>query len=252
MPIHDDFYVGYRDSMPASTASWLRARLLPIAGVLLLLALALTLLPVHFNSGRFEFGQVREYTGVVRLDPVPIAMAEAVGDSPAGSARYSLLVAEGKYGARALFEGREGQLLSFRATRIERDGQPMLEVVAGSISRLEMDPSVAIAEAEALGDYTFRGEIVDSKCYLGVMSPGNLKTHKACAIRCLAGGIPPVLLVRDRQDGVLYLVLCGPKGEALNEELLDKVAVPVEIHGQVLRRGNLHYLVCAPEAIRVL
>ena len=52
------------------------------------------------------------------------------------------------------------------------------------------------APYESLGKQTFVGEIVDSKCFLGVMNPGRLTPHRACAIRCISGGVPPVLLVR--------------------------------------------------------
>jgi hypothetical protein len=57
----------------------------------------------------------------------------------------------------------------------------------------------------SLGTQTLIGEIVDSKCYLGVMNPGALIPHRACAIRCISGGIPPVLLVRqsDRSAALL-------------------------------------------------
>ena len=42
-----------------------------------------------------------------------------------------------------------------------------------------------------------KGEIVDPKCFFGVMKPGEGKPHKDCAIRCILGGIPPVLKVTD-------------------------------------------------------
>ena len=42
-----------------------------------------------------------------------------------------------------------------------------------------------------------RGEIVDSKCYLGVMNPGEGTVHRDCAARCLSGGLPPMLVVRS-------------------------------------------------------
>jgi len=43
----------------------------------------------------------------------------------------------------------------------------------------------------SLGTQTLVGEIVDSKCFLGVMNPGQLTTHRACAIRCISGGVRP-------------------------------------------------------------
>jgi hypothetical protein len=42
-----------------------------------------------------------------------------------------------------------------------------------------------------------RGEIVDTKCYLGVMTPGEDKVHRGCAVRCISRGVPPAFLVRD-------------------------------------------------------
>ena len=47
------------------------------------------------------------------------------------------------------------------------------------------------AESVGGGPVTVSGEIVDSKCFLGVMVPGAGKTHKECASLCLRGGIPP-------------------------------------------------------------
>jgi len=42
-----------------------------------------------------------------------------------------------------------------------------------------------------------RGQIVDPKCYLGVMKPGEGKPHSDCAIRCIDGF--PLLLPKDEK-----------------------------------------------------
>lgn len=86
-----------------------------------------------------------------------------------------------------------------------RDGQTLISTK--SATPLETDASVSkddLLAGESLGEFTLQGEIVDSKCYLGVMRPGNTKTHRACAVRCIAGGVPPVLLVRDAQGDAMY------------------------------------------------
>ena len=62
-------------------------------------------------------------------------------------------------------------------------------------------------EAVDLGEHTLRGEIVDIKCYLGVMKPAHGKPHRSCAARCISGGIPPVLMVKDRDGDTNYLLL---------------------------------------------
>jgi hypothetical protein len=79
-----------------------------------------------------------------------------------------------------------------------------------------------------LGEVQLTGEIVDSKCYFGVMNPGNGKVHRDCAARCISGGIPPALLVRDaegRSDTVLLA--------KWNRELLKHIAEPVTLRGRL-------------------
>ena len=61
-----------------------------------------------------------------------------------------------------------------------------------------------------LGVTVLTGELVDTKCYYGVMRPAVGKVHRACAVRCLSGGIPPGLLVRDREGNATVVLLSGP------------------------------------------
>src|SRR6266511_5317835 len=102
--------------------------------------------------------------------------------------------------------------------------------------------------SESLGEHTLVGEIVDSKCYLGVMNPGALTPHRACAIRCISGGIPPVLLVRRSNGPALYFLLVSREGQPVNKEVLNLGAEPVEITGEVEREGNLLILRADPGA----
>jgi hypothetical protein len=103
-----------------------------------------------------------------------------------------------------------------------------------------------------LGKQTLTGEIVDSKCFLGVMNPGQLTPHRACAIRCISGGVPPVLLVRQRDGPAIYLLLVSAEGKPVNKQVLDMVAEPVEITGEVERQGELLILRADPAMYRKL
>ncbi len=96
------------------------------------------------------------------------------------------------------------------------------------------------------------GEIVDSKCFLGVMNPGQLTPHRACAIRCISGGVPPVLLVRQRDGPAIYLLLVSAEGKPVNKQVLDMVAEPLEITGEVERQGELLILRADPATYRKL
>ena len=87
-----------------------------------------------------------------------------------------------------------------KGTWIHRGDQEMIEVVPETVANTtgaDASAEHSIGAYLELGETTPKGEIVDSKCYLGVMNPGNLKAHRACAINCIQGGVPPVLLVRD-------------------------------------------------------
>jgi hypothetical protein len=66
-----------------------------------------------------------------------------------------------------------------------------------------------------LGEVDLVGEIVDSKCYLGNMNPGNGKVHRDSAVRCLSGGIPPVFATNDFNGSPAVLLLTGPNQERL-------------------------------------
>jgi hypothetical protein len=133
------------------------------------------------------------------------------------------------------------------AVEMSREGSRVLEV--------EGDGSAAAVGAghlpasEALGYATLRGEIVDPKCFGGTMKPGEGKIHRACAVRCISGGVPPVLVTTSGDASVWY-VLTGPHGEAIGREVLDYVADTVEVRGTVVRRGAVLQLAADPSTIR--
>ena len=127
----------------------------------------------------------------------------------------------------------------------------MIEVVSGSVEAVSGAESTEPASHRiALGSHTLRGEIVDSKCFLGVMKPGRGKPHRACAVRCISGGIPPVLRVEDADGDYRHFLLVDTAGRAVNERVLDLVAEPVEVTGSVTKDGDLLILAADPERIR--
>ena len=126
----------------------------------------------------------------------------------------------------------------------------MIEVLPGSIQITNMGATTGLPQAMPLGKQTLVGEIVDSKCFLGVMNPGQLPPHRACAIRCISGGVPPVLLVRQKDGPAIYLLLVSAEGKPVNKQVLDKVAEPLKITGEVERQGELMILRADPATYR--
>jgi hypothetical protein len=249
----DEFYVGYLPSAPPRLGCWLRPR------VALVVLAGLALAPVLVASQRpfppkvFEWGHVRTFVGVLREKPVPSLLVRRPGRAREDDAwTRHLLVAPGKFGADAEVEGRDGKLVELEGTLIYREDQTMIEVVAGSVKPLDGDDGGAPAAGRDLGRHTLVGEIVDSKCYLGVMAPGSTKPHRACATRCISGGIPPVLLVRQADGRALYLLLLDEDGSCVNDRVTSMIAEPVEIEGRVERHADLLVLEADPATYRRL
>ena len=122
-----------------------------------------------------------------------------------------------------------------------RGGWTMVEILPDS---MRLAPSAAVAApppaAEPLGRVRLSGEIVDGKCYLGVMNPGEGKVHRDCAVRCISGGAPAMLAVSAPREAVRLVSLAGSRGESIHAPLLDYVAEPVTVEGELSRHGD-HY-----------
>src|SRR5262249_8018095 len=92
-----------------------------------------------------------------------------------------------------------------------------------------------LPKVKDLGIQKIKGEIVDPKCYFGVMKPGEGKPHRDCAIRCILGGIPPVFHVQNESGDNNYYLIVGPHAEKMNVAVQNYVAEPAEITARVVK-----------------
>jgi hypothetical protein len=245
-PLHDrdEFFIGYNPPLPSGLSTFITRVVMAGTAGLALGAAVIAVGHVRLDGGAFEFGHPRTTTGTIVTRPYP-ALVE---DEDAGDARrarpWTLLVAPGKHGADALVRGLDGVRVTLKGTRIERVGMPMMELRPDSMTRASDTSPRPGASAAFDGDQgvTLRGEIVDSKCFLGVMTPGDGRTHSACASLCLRGGIPPALLVRDRAGRSALYLLEDPTGESLSSRAADVAGEPVEMRGAIGRRGSWRIL----------
>ncbi|MCB9830832.1 MAG: ferric reductase-like transmembrane domain-containing protein [Planctomycetes bacterium] len=237
-PEPEDFFVGY---LPMTAGQ--RRRSLRLAGAAIVLFLVLGLL---LSWSQSRGGPTLEpsrplalATGIYRAAPYP----HLVVRNEDGSLGTILLVSAGKSasGLGADLEGRpvaiaDGELLS-------RDRSRMIAGGTARAALLDPDEATALAAAgtEELGAVTLEGEIVDSKCYFGAMRPGRGQIHRACAQMCIEGGIPPILATTGPDGEEWHVLLVDLEGRAVNEKVLDQVAVPMRISGRLWRRaGQLH------------
>lgn len=246
-----EFYVGWLPRAPRALARRTRrtAALLVVGAALL--GLALPLAHRRLGAATFEYGTVRTFRGTVAGGPAPRLL---VGRPGTDTRSAWLLVAPGKHGAAELAAPWDGRWVELEGSLAHRGDDTLVELVPGSLRPAPPDaPSPAPRESlEVLGPRAFRGEIVDSKCFLGVMNPGRGKTHRACAARCISGGVPPLLRTADADGRPLDLLLVGPAGEALNRAVLPFVAEPVSVAGTLVRAGERLFLRADPAAIQRL
>ncbi len=243
----EDFYIGYLSSAPKGLASVTRLRILILIAFALIAGGAITALQSKFWPGVFEFGTYRDFEGMILERPYPTLLVKRpeAGDHFPYS-RY-LLVNPFKFGADETVQGLNGQTVSLKGQLVFQDGKTMIEVAPESVKPLGNSAEPVSLPSSEWGRHTLRGEIVDSKCYLGAMNPGNLKTHKACAVRCISGGIPPVFLVRQKEGAALYFLMVDEEGNQVNEACLPFVAEPLEITGNVRQEGGMLILYANPE-----
>lgn len=249
-------YVGYQPKAPAGFRRPLRLILIVIAVVLVVSAVSIVTFQHPFSSATFEYGQLTEIDGILDLHPVPrlILHAEA-------SPKSILLVGFGKVGAEGTIEAMENKhkmLLDnrnvrLRGTLIYGEGKTLLELTEGHASLISTgEPQQIPFGLEQEDSVRLHGQIIDPKCYFGVMKPGEGKVHRACATRCVSGGIPPVLKVTGTDGSHRFYLLKGPAGQPIHNHLLPYIADQVVMSGMLYTAQDWLVLRIDPRRISVL
>jgi hypothetical protein len=239
----DDFYVGYLPA-PQSHRRFLFVLVPIMLGTLIALASVLAASQRDPGGGVWETEQATAVEGVLRLNPYPVLLED--GDAV-------LLVDSGKIGSRDRVSELDGHRVRAEGYLLRRDGRRMLELLAGETALVDLGPG-SMSDSTPTGVHpgvaTFFGEIVDSKCYHGAMKPGDGKSHKACAILCIRGGIPPVLITYDEMGVSHATALAAPDGGPLGEWLLQFVGEPVEVRGALVQTDGQAVLHVEEDGVR--
>ena len=237
-PDTNEFYIGYIPKGPEGVTGIIRKVIYLLGLIVICLASLLAWQQKKFSSADFEYGIKTEIEGFIFEEPVPHVLLP-LGKDPQGKQLYQtvLLVSFGKAGtqsmlAQILTNGHGGgSKARLNGSLIYGDGKALLqidevadvELLEGSIDHVSM-----IQTEEML---SIRGEIVDPKCYFGVMKPGEGKAHRSCAIRCIAGGIPPVF--SSASQG--YYLLVDENNKPISTEIVNIVGDPIILDGKGIR-----------------
>jgi hypothetical protein len=196
----DEFYIGYLPTSPPRTARRIRAAIMVLILAACVLAAELVVNQASFPAASFEFDHERAFKGVVIGRALPVLQLSE------GSS--AVLVAPGKHGYMWPPGVSLGTSVAFRGKLIQRRESQLIEVA----SPIEITAEGKARTASPMTPIQVSGEVVDTKCFGGVMNPGFGKVHRACAARCLHGGIPPALLT---ETGALYYLM-DSAGEPLS------------------------------------
>jgi len=252
----DEFYIGWNDPMPDRNKKALRRLLIPVFLLIPVLAFILVFFMKPFNDHQFELGQIKEFTGIYQASPFPALLLDA-DQAPAGHASQALLVGYGKNGALGFMQAVEkeqgplsGKKIKIQGTLIFGDGKTLIELTKKEQSFLEILADASVGSLSGTPQVLeAAGEILDPKCWFGVMKPGEGKVHKSCAIRCVSGGIPPVF--RIKKDGKnTYYILKGLEGQEINQAVLPFIGEPVLVSGNTYTQHGWNILQIDPQGIQ--
>ena len=224
MPDSREFFVGYLPVPPRQRQFLLRV-VPALLVVSLLIGALLASSQTDPGAGVWDDGHERTWTGRVVALPYPHLQTP---NAPGG---LLLVVEMGKFGGGARLAKFDGQQVQVHGFLLARDARRMIELADRDDAIVPVTAAPAPALVRTSGETTeLAGEIVDSKCYLGAMKPGDGVTHKACAQLCIEGGIPPVLVV-NRDGARTYHLLTDRLGRPLGREILPFVGEPVLVKG---------------------
>jgi hypothetical protein len=242
----DDFYIGYSPRMPAPLARRIRATAAALLALAVLLPLLLVAAQARFSSGTFEFGRARVVEG--RLVEFPYPALDVDGQTPA----FYWLVGPGKHGAASLVRGLDGRRVRVRGSLIERDGEAMLQIAADAIETVAAAGVTKPSAPVRIRSVSVVGELVDSKCHLGVMKPGEGPAHRDCAVRCLLGAVPPMISVRAARDVPARLALVREDGGPFFSDFSALAGRPLALRGTLVSQGARRFLAVSIDDVKMI
>lgn len=254
----DEFYIGYLREAPQRTSRVIKSVVAGIAILVVFISVVLVLNQRKFASTRFDYGVYTTVEGSLFTKPIPHLVVNLGEASEKKIVQYIVLVGFGKSSARGLIkqlEKKEGQMLegatvTLTGNLIYGNGKTLLQVEEGT-NNLSIVEASSIAPPAYNRDNDTRiiqGEIVDPKCFFGVMKPAEGKPHRSCAIRCLSGGIPAAFHSTSDE----YFVLLDENFEPFGDEILTVVGDFVTLQGESITWGDWNIFRVNKKDLRVL
>ena len=241
----DEFYIGYSNKIGVKTKKKTRFFVLVSLLLIILVGLSFSYFQRPAANSSFDFDTPTLITGIYHESPYPtlrLTLEENVF-------KDVVLLGFGKYGPEAYLKNFSqdaksliGKQISISGNLIYYNGKTLLQIDDSYQLQIEADSMSGEIKPQYIGEQSIIGEIVDPKCYFGVMKPGFGKIHRSCAALCISGGIPPVLVANDQNSIAPYYLLTDLKGNPINKDILPYIGQPSRLKGQVSRLADWYVL----------
>jgi len=257
MKKNDEFYVSYiEDSIGTKTKEVLKRFVFFTIGIIILAALVFSFSQKPFKNSTFELTSANKITGTFHENPYPMLRVEIAENTY----KNILLLGFGKSSANPFLEkirnevkDINGKTVTIEGNLIYYNGKTLIQITDDEkVTLAKIDASNKIPIKTVISEMTLQGEIIDPKCYFGVMKPGKGKIHRSCAARCISGGIPPVLATSDNNNMAQYFLLTDLDGNPINNAVLPFIGKPSEITGIVEKLEDWYLLKISVDDISVI
>ena len=252
----EEFFVPYIEgSLGKRTQKSIRRFALLAVLVIALAAILFGISQQPFKDSTFELTTVTKITGVYHESPYPMLRVQ----QDDGGFKSVVLLGFGKSSANPFLKkikqevpDLNGRKLSIEGNLIYYNDKTLIQITDEEKVNIVDTSNSFLPRTTELTNRTLQGEIVDPKCYFGVMKPGKGKIHRSCAVRCIAGGIPPVFATTDDNDIAQYFLLTDLEGNPINDQILSHVGKPAYITGTVEKLEDWYVLKIDPKNIQEL
>lgn len=208
-----------------------------------------------FKNSTFELSSSTKITGIYHENPYPMLHVEIAKNT----FKNILLLGFGKSSANPFLEKLQSEVialnnktLSIEGNLIYYNGKTLLQITNDEKVILVDETMQYLPNKKIISEMTLQGEIIDPKCYFGVMKPGFGKIHRSCAVRCISGGIPPVLATTDENNISEYYLITDKEGNAIHKDILPFIGKLCNIKGVVEKIDDWYLFKIDPQDISIL
>jgi len=173
MKKNDEFYISYIDgSLGSETKQTLKRFTIGSIVVIIIGALLFGFTQKPFKNSSFDFDNPTKITGIFHENPYPMLRVEVAKSSY----KNILLLGFGKSSANPYLKklrkeekDLNGKTLSIEGNLIYYNGKTLIEITDEEKVILESSTTKLLPANQAISSMTLEGEIIDPKCYFGVM-----------------------------------------------------------------------------------